>query len=115
MDVLLRAESASTTVIETLSYAAGELVKSASVTNPAPDPREEITLTLSVEQPDNLTDSVLLIFVDGEQGDSGCILCYVEWLARLVGFDPGFGLLHHAALSEQRDTRQWTYYADIYA
>jgi len=113
MDVLLRAESASMTVTNTLSFAAGELVKSASVTNPAPDPSEEITLTLSVEQPDNLTDNVLLIFVDGEQGDSGCILCYVEWLARLVGFDPGFGLLHHAAMSEQRDTRQWTYYADI--
>ncbi len=61
----------------------------------------------------NLTDSLRLIFVDGVQGDSGCILCYIEWLARLLGFELDFSMLHQAAMSEQRDTDHWPYYADI--
>ncbi len=46
LDVLLRAESAKTTVSNTLSFTAGELTKSAGVSNPIPDPSAEISLTL---------------------------------------------------------------------
>jgi hypothetical protein len=39
-----------------------------------------------------------------------CILCYVEWLVRLLGFDPTFGAMHHIDISGQEDTLAWAYY-----
>jgi hypothetical protein len=114
LDVLLRADAVTGVMTDTLTFTAGEQVKPATITNPAPDPSEEIDLTLFVEQPSNPTDNVLLFFVDGEQGEKGCILCYLDWLAKLLGFDPGFVSLHHADFSGQQQSPQWQYYTDLF-
>ena len=47
---------------------------------------------------------------DAAEGLVGCILCYTEWLARMSGADPGFGIMHHLDLTDQKTTPQWAYY-----
>ncbi|MGD2049353.1 MAG: hypothetical protein PVH03_07660, partial [Chloroflexota bacterium] len=88
---------------------------------PNPDPSEELELTLFVtvqgETPTagNQTDMLSFFFVDGSQSpEEDCLLCFNEWLARLLGFDPIFGALHHLSLPEQKASSQWNYYTLLF-
>jgi hypothetical protein len=123
-DVHVQIDTATGTFTDVLSFAPDEQLKLLQVVNPAPDPSEEADLTLSVTpagaapDPGDVTDTLRLVFVDGEQGMKGCILCYVEWLGRLVGLDSTFGAMHHVDLPEQEASPQWDYYTalfDLYA
>jgi hypothetical protein len=51
---------------------------------------------------------------DAAEGLVGCILCYIEWLARFSGPDPGFDVMHHLALTQQKTTPQWAYYTAFF-
>lgn len=52
---------------------------------------------------------------DAAEGLAGCILCYVEWLARFSGPDPGFDVMHQLPLTQQRTTPQWAYYRTFFS
>lgn len=101
---------------EVMSFEAGQQMRLLQIFSPTPDPSVEYTLTLSVtlegesSAPVDQTDELLLIFVDEEQGMEECILCYVEWLVRLLGFEPTFGAMHHVDTSGLENTPQWVYY-----
>jgi hypothetical protein len=114
LDVLLRMQSSGGVMTDTLSFAMGDLIQMATVANPGPSPAQAVDLTLSVEQPGNRTDELLLYFVNRDQGDAGCILCYLDWLARLLGFEPIFGALHHADWTAQQRSPQWRYYTSLF-
>lgn len=119
LDVHIQITTGSTSS-ELLSFLPGEQVKYLNIVNPDPDPSETADLTLSVTTaggtpgPDDVTDQLRLVFVDGQQGMQGCILCYIEWLGRLVGVDSTFGLLHHLDVPEQEASPQWAYYAALF-
>jgi hypothetical protein len=107
-----------------IPFGVGEQLKILNVENPSPDPNEEVHLTLSVTPsggfpgPGDLTDRLLLVFVAAEQGMAECILCYVEWLSRFLGFNPIFGVMHHLDLPDQESSPLWPYYTalfDIYS
>lgn len=118
-----RIDSTSGVVTETIPFSPGQPLKFLNLVNPNPDPSEELVLTLFVTLPGdtpvagNHTDMLSFFFVDGGQTPDDCLLCFNEWLARLLGFDPIFGALHHLSLPEQKASAQWRYYTllfDIY-
>jgi hypothetical protein len=120
LDVHVTLEDAGGTATQIMPFAPGEQLKLLQVTNPRPDPSAEAELTLSVTPsgalpgPGDVTDRLKLVFVDDGQGMKGCILCFVEWLGRLVGVDSAFGAMHHMELDEQEDSPQWGYYTGLF-
>lgn len=60
-----------------------------------------------------MTDRLALVFVDDAQGMQECILCYVEWLALLVGKNSTFTALHHVDLPDQQESPLWNYYQGL--
>ncbi len=115
-----RVETSAGAITQTLPFAPGEQIRFLNIVNPTPNPNEALTLTLSLTfqgippSPADKTDRLLLVFVDGSQGLAECILCYLEWLGRFMGFNPVFGALHHLNLPALEGTLQWAYYTSLY-
>ncbi|MFZ0544189.1 MAG: VCBS repeat-containing protein, partial [Candidatus Promineifilaceae bacterium] len=119
MDVLVRIESPGNTVTETIPFSAGSSVQMLNLVNPQPDPDIDYTLSLYVPTLANQggtppTDSLTFVFVDGDQGPVDCILCYLDWLLRLLNFEPTFYQLHHFDLPAQETSPQWDYYTRLF-
>lgn len=108
--------SGPSTWTEVMTFTQGQQVLFLQLVNPNPNPSVDYDLTLSVTlsggtpTPADKTDELLLVFVDADQGMEECILCYVEWLTRLLGFDPAFGSMHHVDSSGRQGTPLWLYY-----
>lgn len=120
--VVAEIETAVATTTQTLPFASGQQNRTLTIANPQPMPRETVTITLAVAANSSLHldggglfNPLHLTFVDAEQGDSGCWLCFVDWLLNLLGFEPGFWQLHHMAFTELRDTPTWNYYQQGFA
>lgn len=115
-----RIRTPSDVMTQTIPFDPGEQVKFLQLVNPMPDPSETVTLTLHLTEPGippgpaDVTDRLLLVFVDSDQGLDECILCYLEWLARFLGFDPAFGTLHHLSLPNQEASPLWDYYTALF-
>lgn len=103
---------------ETVPFATGEQIQFLNLVNPDPDPDEAFDLRLRVGvqggPPGPVTDQLVLVFVDAAQGQSDCYLCFVEWLARLLDFNPGFNDLFYLDLEEQEASPQWDYYTAMF-
>jgi hypothetical protein len=118
VEVQVGVETAASADTQIIPFAPGEQIKFLNLVNPQPDPSLAVTLTLRVALPGSppgpVTDSLVLIFVDGQQGNSTCLLCFTEWLGRLAGFQVELSPMHHADLSAQESTPQWAYYSGLF-
>jgi hypothetical protein len=119
VEVLARIESAGGTLTKTLPFASGQMAGILEVVNPMPDLQETYSLTLSVAQSliaplEGLENPLNLVFIDREEGDVLCSLCYVDWLLKILGFDTSFWSLHHMQLPILRESLSWTYYQGLF-
>jgi hypothetical protein len=91
-----------------------------NLVNPNPDPDIEYTLALFVPPlamlggTNEATDRLTFVWVDGDQGPTDCILCYLDWILRFLNFQPVFYDLHHFELTEQQTSSQWDYYTRLF-
>ncbi len=121
-----RVDAPGSVFTSTFPVPAGQQLKILDLVASQPNPADEYLLTLFVTLPggspaaNDYTDKLSFFFVDASQGpaSSTCLLCFGEWLGRLLGFNPVFGALHHVNLDQQKATAQWHYYTllfDIHA
>lgn len=120
VDVLARIEAPGGVMTETLPFAAGQEADTLNVTNPQPDVSATMTVSLHVTggvlaPVADLVNPLSLTFVNAEQGDPLCSLCFLDWLLQLLGFEPSFWMLHHMELSALRDTPAWDHYHALFA
>jgi hypothetical protein len=119
VEVLARIESAGGTLTKTLPFASGQIAGILDVVNPVPDLQETYSLTLSIVQSlitplEELENPINLVFINREQGDTLCSLCYLDWLLKILGFDTSFWSLHHMQLPTLRESLTWTYYRGLF-
>jgi hypothetical protein len=90
-----------------------------TVANPQPAISQTVVLSLTVAGEEtavaannrfNLLD---LVFVDPDEGDDACFLCYADWLLKLLGFEPSFWMLHHMSLTDLQASLSWDYYTSF--
>jgi hypothetical protein len=122
VDVVAEIETADTTTTQTLPFASGQQTANLTVANPQPMLNETVTITLDVAVSSGLRvegsgqfNPLHLMFVDADQGNAACWLCFVDWLLQLLGFEPSFWQLHHMELAGLRDTPTWNYYQSAFA
>jgi hypothetical protein len=118
MNVLVRIESPGDVTTQTIPYNVGEQVQILNLVNPQPDPDIEYTLSLFVPILSELggepTDKLTFVWVEGSQGPTDCILCYLDWILRFLKFEPTFYELHHFELTEQQASAQWDFYTRLF-
>jgi hypothetical protein len=114
LNVYAGVQTAGGTTTQTIGFSIGQQIRFLNLVNPNPNPSRSITLTLRVGPSGPQTDRLVLIFIDQSQGFSDCILCYIEWLARLTGFDPQFNSLFQADVSATEDADLHAYFAALH-
>ena len=121
VDVHIRVESPGNTITETIPFSAGIQVRFLNIINPMPNPNMAISLTVSVTGagvppiPADVTDRLIMEFVEGDPWAGQCVLCYADWLLKFVGFEPDFWTLHHMNLPDQEASPQWEYYEFLFS
>jgi hypothetical protein len=113
-------KSSNQATTETVLFEVGQQLMMLNLVRSQPGPSEEHLLTLYLTSgsespaPENQTDRLSFSFIDQVQGPQECLLCFNEWLGRILGFNPIFGALHHLELADQRDSAQWRYYSKLF-
>ena len=98
---------------DTISFITAQTIDDLTVTNPQPSLSETVTITLKIEAQPSQTDAVpplSLTFINAEEDDTLCSLCFVDWLLKLMGFETSFWMLHHMQMNDLRNGQSWHYY-----
>ncbi len=119
INVIARIESQTSVITETLPFAVGQTTASLVVANPQTAMSETVQLSLdsvlaqllSVEE---VTDKLALTFIDAEVGDQSCVLCYADFLLKLMGIDTTFWQLHHLSFPGLEASLSWQYYHAVF-
>ncbi len=114
LNVQVRIEAPGGVTTQTIPFNAGSQAQMLNMVNPGPDPDIVYKLSLFVPLIASPTDAINFVWIDGDSGPSDCILCYLDWLLRFMGFEPTFYNLHHYQLTEQEMSPQWNYYARLF-
>jgi len=99
---------------QTIPFNVGNQVQILNLVNPGPNPDIVYTLSLFVPMVGPPTDAINFVWVEGDQGPTDCILCYLDWLLRFMNFQPTFYNLHHYDFTEQQASPQWDYYTRLF-
>lgn len=121
LDVLVNIDRPIGDISDTVSFNAGQMLNNLIVNNPMPAESETYTLTLAVNLaqtaaslPSTLVEGDLgLVFINQGQGPQFCILCFTDWMLKLLGFQPTFWALHHTDIEDRMDEILWAYYTGL--
>jgi hypothetical protein len=119
IQVLARLAAQSGAVTQTIPFAPGQISATLSVHNPQPVISETVQISLNAKlaQPQNaqeITSRLGLTFINPQTGDSGCFLCYADWLLKLMGIDTIFWRLHHLSFPSLENSLSWQYYDGVF-
>jgi hypothetical protein len=132
-DLIVKVQIESDTEIETKSvpFDAGTMSAQLTVENPSPLLTDTLTLTLSTDatlsngdgwfsslargdSTDVKVNPLDLLFINEQEGPTGCFLCMLDWVLKLAGFEPSFWQLHHVQLADLRDSISWSYFTRLF-